>query len=151
MNHDQNLGQVMSSDVISVAPNQSIQEAATLMAEHNLGSLPVVQNGELVGIITDRDITLRSTAHGGDTHTSCSECMSSSIVSCESTMDVHEAATIMAQNQIRRLPVVENGKLVGMVALGDIATNEAYADEAEEALSDISLKEGQQTYDDLQP
>ncbi|MFC7060313.1 CBS domain-containing protein [Halobacillus seohaensis] len=140
MTQYQNLGQMMSKNIISVAPNQSLQEAAAMMEQHNLGALPVVvQNGQLMGILTDRDITLRSTAHGMDGHTQCSECMTSSLVSGRPDMDVHEAATMMGEKQIRRLPVVENEKLVGMVALGDFATNNIYANEAGQALSSISV------------
>ena len=111
MTQNQNLRQIMSENVVSVDPNQSLQEAAALMEQHNLGALPVVMNGKLVGILTDRDITLRSTAHGKDGHTPCSECMTSSIISGRPDMEVHEAATMMGENQIRRLPVVENDQL----------------------------------------
>ncbi|WP_090395934.1 CBS domain-containing protein [Natribacillus halophilus] len=131
---------MMSSNVIFVDPSQSIQEAAAMMEQHNIGSLPVVQNGELLGILTDRDITLRSTAHGKDGHTHCSECMSPDAVSGRTDMDVHEAATIMGENQVRRLPIVENGQVVGVVALGDFALNEIYANEAEQALAKISVR-----------
>ncbi|WP_431799988.1 CBS domain-containing protein [Halobacillus andaensis] len=139
MTQSQNLGQIMSKNVVSVEPNQSLQEAAALMEQHNLGALPVVQNGKLMGILTDRDITLRSTAHGKDGHTQCSECMTSAIISGRPDMEVHEAATMMGKNQIRRLPVVENDQLVGMIALGDFATNNIYANEAGQALSSISV------------
>ncbi|TCP29311.1 CBS domain-containing protein [Scopulibacillus darangshiensis] len=135
----QKLGSIMTSNVISVAPNQSIKEAAELMSQYNVGSLPVVENGQLRGMITDRDITLRSTAKGGQENTSVSQCMTSqNLVSGTSEMDVHEASEIMAQNQIRRLPVVDNNKMVGMVSLGDFATQNDYQNEAGEALTNIS-------------
>jgi CBS domain-containing protein len=135
------LRNLMSSNVVAVTPEQSIQEAASLMSQYNIGCLPVVQNGQLAGVITDRDITLRSTATGGNGQTPVSQCMSStSLVSGSPDMDAHEAAQLMAQHQIRRLPVVEqNGQVVGMVALGDLATQNIYANEAGQALSGISV------------
>ena len=140
MAQNQNLGSMMARNVVSIDPTQTIQEAAALMEQHNIGSLPVVQNGQLMGMITDRDITLRSTAHGKDGHTHCQDCMSREPVSGGTEMDVHDAATLMGENQIRRLPIVENGELVGVVALGDFALNEIYANEAEQALAKISIK-----------
>lgn len=134
----QTLRDVMTTNVVSVSPQQTVQEAARLMKEHNVGSLPVVENGQLKGIITDRDITVRATAQGKEDETLVAEVMTSSTVEASPDMDVHQAAQLMAQHQIRRLPVVENNRLVGMVALGDLATREIYQDEAQEALSDIS-------------
>ncbi len=134
----QNLSQLMSKDVISVNPQQSIHEAAALMKEHNVGSIPVVENGQLRGIITDRDITLRSTAEGSSSDVPVQDCMSTNLTVASSTMDAHEAAQLMSQHQIRRLPVVDNGQLVGMVAIGDLANEAIYQNEAGEALSDIS-------------
>ncbi|WP_188498025.1 CBS domain-containing protein [Pullulanibacillus pueri] len=129
----------MTKNVVSVTPNQSIEEAAQLMSQNNIGALPVVENGQLRGIITDRDITLRSTAKGGNEKAKVSECMSNqNLVSGTTTMDVNEAAQIMAQHQIRRLPVVDNQQLVGMVALGDLATEQETQQEAGQALNTIS-------------
>ena len=140
MAQNQHLSQLMSKNVISVSPNQTVQEAASLMSQYNIGSLPVVENGQLKGIITDRDITLRSTANGMDGQTPVSQCMSSgNLVSGRPDMDAHEAAQLMASQQIRRLPVVDNDQVVGMVALGDLAAQNIYADEAGQALSDISV------------
>ncbi|HET7580343.1 MAG TPA: CBS domain-containing protein [Bacillales bacterium] len=136
----QQLSELMSQNVVSVSPDQSLQEAASLMNQYNIGALPVVENGKLCGVITDRDITLRSTAQGKDGQTSVSECMSSTdLVSGRSDMDPHEAAQLMAQRQIRRLPVVDNDQVVGMVALGDLAAQNVYANEAGQALSGISV------------
>lgn len=140
--HDmaRNLNEIMTSDVVTIKESQTVQEAAALMSEYNIGSLPVINNnGEIVGIITDRDITLRTTAQGEHPQTLVSEVMTAQqIVSGTPNMDVHEAADLMAKHQIRRLPVVENGQIVGMVALGDLATENIYANEAGEALQSIS-------------
>lgn len=136
----QQLRNFMTSNVYTVNDTQSIQEAAALMSEHNIGSLPVVdQHGSIVGMITDRDITLRSTAQGEAAQTPVSQVMTAQqVVQGTPEMDAHEAAQLMAQQQIRRLPVVENGQIVGMVALGDLAVDNQLENEAGEALSDIS-------------
>lgn len=136
----QHLNELMSKDVITVSPQQSIQEAAALMKEHGFGSIPVVENGQLRGIITDRDITMRSTAEGNSANVPVQECMSTNLTVASSSMDAHEAAQMMADHQIRRLPVVDNGQLVGMIAIGDLAVEQVYQNEAGEALSDISHK-----------
>ncbi|WP_078593094.1 CBS domain-containing protein [Evansella clarkii] len=130
---------LMSTNVVSVSPQQSIQEAAALMDQNDIGAIPVVENGQVRGILTDRDITLRATARGLAAHSPVSQCMSEGLKVADANMDIHEAARIMGENQIRRLPVVENGQLVGMLAIGDLARQNIYQDEAEEALSNISV------------
>jgi CBS domain-containing protein len=136
----QSLKDIMSDSVITIKESQTVQEAAELMSQYNIGSIPVVNSsGQLAGIITDRDITLRTTAQGENPRTPVSEVMTAqTIVQGTPDMDVHQAADLMAQQQIRRLPVVENGHVVGMVALGDIAVQDQFANEAEEALQSIS-------------
>lgn len=134
------LRQIMTSNVVTVNENQSVQEAAALMSEYNIGSIPVVNsNKQIVGMITDRDITLRTTAQGENAQTPVSQVMTAQqIVQGTPDMDVHEAANLMAEQQIRRLPIVENGQITGMVALGDLAVQNQYANEAEQALQSIS-------------
>lgn len=134
------LRNVMTSDVVTVKDTQTVQEAAALMSEHNIGSIPVVNSrGDMVGIITDRDITLRTTAQGEGTQTPVSEVMTAQqVVQATPDMDVQQAAQLMAQQQIRRLPVVENGKIIGMVSLGDLAVDNMSDEAAGEALSNIS-------------
>ncbi len=134
------LREIMTSNVVTINETQSVQEAAALMSQHNIGSVPVVNNnGQMVGIVTDRDITLRTTAQGESAQTPVSQVMTAQkIVQGTPDMDVHEAANLMAQQQIRRLPVVENGQVTGMVALGDLAVQNQYANEAEQALQNIS-------------
>lgn len=134
------LRDIMTSNVVTVNETQSVQDAAALMSQHNIGAIPVVNNsGQMVGIVTDRDITLRTTAQGQNAQTPVSQVMTSQqIVQGTPDMDVHEASNLMAQQQIRRLPVIENGQLAGMVALGDLAVQNQYANEAEQALQNIS-------------
>lgn len=135
----QKLGDIMTKNVISVSPEQTIEEAAQLMSQNNVGSLPVVENGQLKGIITDRDITLRSTAKGGNEKAKVSDCMSSQqMVTGSPQMDTQEAAQMMSQHQIRRMPVIDQNHMVGMVSLGDLATEHETQNEAGQALNNIS-------------
>ncbi|MFD1738988.1 CBS domain-containing protein [Bacillus salitolerans] len=130
---------IMTENVATVSSSQTIKEAAELMSQYNVGSIPVVENGQVIGMVTDRDITIRSTAQGLGSSTPVSQVMTTAIVQGNPYMNIEEAASLMAQKQIRRLPIVENNQLVGMVALGDIATNEMFDEEAEEALTNISI------------
>ncbi|MCO7176103.1 CBS domain-containing protein [Sporolactobacillus kofuensis] len=138
----QKISDVMSKDVICCSPEQSVKDVAELMSTHNIGSIPVTDNGRFEGIITDRDITLRSTAKGKDSdQMTVFDCMSShTLTSGTPDMDVQEAARLMADHQIRRLPIVENGRVIGIVSLGDLATESQYDHEAEKALSGISAQ-----------
>lgn len=132
------VNEIMTKNVVSVSSQQTIREAAQLMKEHNIGAIPVIDKGRLKGIVTDRDITVRSTANSMDANTPVSECMSTDVTVVEANMAVQEAASLMAAHQVRRLPVVENNRVVGMIALGDLAEQEVFQNEAGEALSSIS-------------
>ncbi|MEI3614191.1 CBS domain-containing protein [Pseudogracilibacillus sp. SO30301A] len=136
----QQLRNIMSSNVVTVNESQTVQEAAELMSQYNIGSIPVLNSsGQMAGIITDRDITLRATSQGEGAQTPISQVMTAQqVVQGSPEMDVQEAAQLMAQQQIRRLPVVENGQIVGMVALGDLAVDNLSNEAAGEALSNIS-------------
>jgi len=130
---------IMSTDIACIGIEDSIQKAAQLMKRYDVGSIPVCRQGEVIGILTDRDIALRSVAEGQDTnHQTVGDVMSPDLVMGEPDMNVHEAAQMMSQNQIRRLPIVSNGHLVGIVALGDISLEPELQDDAEIALHDIS-------------
>lgn len=133
------LKQLMTSEVRSCSPEDNLSEAARIMSEVNCGAVPVVEGQKVVGIITDRDIVLRAVAQGKDGQkTKIRECMTSSVIHCPPDTDAHRAASLMAERQIRRLPVVENDRLVGIVALGDLATQQIHVNEAGDALSSIS-------------
>jgi len=113
---------IMTSDVAALAPSNTIAEVAQQMRMLNVGSIPLVQNERLVGVITDRDIVLRVVADGLDPHQERAELhMSRDPLTIAPEATVEEAAQIMARAQIRRLPVVEGGRLVGYLALGDLA------------------------------
>ena len=131
---------LMNSAVVSITPEESAALAARLLSRHDLGSLPVCgQNGRLVGIVTDRDIITRCVAAGEDpSRVPVQDIMSRAPVTIAPGDDIHAAARQMAARQVRRLPVVEGGNVVGMVSLGDLARNHRCDTEAAEALSDIS-------------
>ncbi|MBU5677032.1 CBS domain-containing protein [Alkaliphilus sp. MSJ-5] len=134
-----NVRDVMTNKIYAALPNASITEVAKKMKELNVGSIPVCDNQDQpIGIITDRDIVLRGVVEGLDNTSSVSDIMSKGIVSVTPDTHVHEAARIMGENQVRRLPVIENGKIVGMVSIGDLAVTNIYENEAGEALSNIS-------------
>jgi CBS domain-containing protein len=114
---------VMTSDVRIASPNQTIREAASAMAEADVGSLPVGENDRLVGMITDRDIVLRAVAQGRDPKTPIRDVMTDHIEYCFEDDDVGSAAETMANLGVRRLAVLNRDKrLVGIVALSNIAS-----------------------------
>ena len=132
--------EIMTTKVAFVNPDDKIVEAAKLMQKYNVGSVPVCEKDDsLVGIITDRDIVVRNIAAGNDPFsTAVSSVMTPAVQSVGPDAGMDEATRLMADYQVRRLPVVENSKLVGIVALADIATDNRVDTEASEALAEIS-------------
>jgi CBS domain-containing protein len=131
----------MTEDPRSISASASVVEAARLMREQHIGSLPITDDKQLVGMITDRDITTRVVAEAADpTTTSVEDVYSRDLISVEPDEDLEEALQLMARHQLRRLPVVENGRLVGIVAQADIALtqNEKKTGELVEAISEPS-------------
>jgi CBS domain-containing protein len=130
---------IMTKSVAYVNPGTSVVEAAQLMQKHNVGSVPVCDQSGVVGIVTDRDIVVRNVAHGKNPQsTPVSDVMTSKVTTVNPEMDINDISGLMSGQQVRRLPVVENNKLVGIVALGDMAADYRSDSEASEALSDIS-------------
>ena len=129
---------LMSTSVSCVRPETSINQAAKQMRQENVGSLPVCDDlGHVLGIITDRDIVVRSVSvEAGPSK--AKEVMSRNPVAASPDMTTHEAALLMAKYQVRRLPVVDHGRLVGFLSMADIARKSIYVDEAGDALSAIS-------------
>jgi CBS domain-containing protein len=116
----------MTEDPRSIGASASVVEAAQLMRQQHIGSLPVTEDERLVGMITDRDITTRVVAESAVPETtSVGDVYSRDLISVESNKDLEEALRLMARHQVRRLPVVESGRLVGMVAQADIALKES--------------------------
>ena len=134
----------MTRDVRIASPSQTLREAAQLMAELDVGVLPVGENDRLVGMITDRDIAVRGVARGLDPERSVREVMTDSVRYCFADQSLEEVSRNMGDIQVRRLPVVDRDKrLVGIISLSDIAHGDGAVDEAGEALRDISQPGGE--------
>jgi len=137
------VAEAMTRDVRVARPDQSIQEAARMMADVDAGILPVGEGDRLVGMITDRDIAIRAVAEGKGPQTPIRDVMSPEVKYCFEDDDTDEVARNMAEIQVRRLPVVNRDKrLVGIIALGDLAVMEG-GRVAGEAVSGISQPGGQ--------
>ncbi|MCD9026547.1 CBS domain-containing protein [Cohnella silvisoli] len=139
------IADIMSDDCVTVTPQDNIYQVAMLMKDHDIGFVPVIEGRKLVGVVTDRDLVIRGYADKLSDSTSVREVLTEDVQTVSSNMSVDEAATIMASSQIRRLPVVDDGQLMGVVSLGDLAVREIFVNEAGEALSDIS-EHGNQTF-----
>ncbi|WP_055666851.1 CBS domain-containing protein [Desnuesiella massiliensis] len=130
---------IMTQNVASLEPKDSVERAAQLMKEHDIGALPVCDNNNVIGIITDRDIVLRTISEGKSPKSvSVREVMTSNPVIGRPDMNVEDATRIMGERQIRRLPVVEENTMVGIVSLGDLAVEPRAKSEANETLKEIS-------------
>ena len=130
---------IMTHSVVSIDPAESVEVAARTMTQYNIGALPVCANGKLCGMLTDRDIVIRClAANRQPANTSVRQIMTQQVTSVRPDMETGVAAHLMGRLQIRRLPVVADGKLCGMVSLGDMAVREETAIDASDALSDVS-------------
>lgn len=133
------VSEVMSSEVESVSRITKIADAARTMRDSNVGFLPVVDNGKLVGVITDRDITVRVVAEGRDpAATPVDRFYTPGPITIGPDASVEQAAELMGREQIRRLLVIENGNIVGVLSLGDVAVKEKDEKEVGEVLSQVS-------------
>lgn len=132
------VNEIMSKDCVTVTLQDNIYEAALKMKQHDIGIIPVVEGDKLLGLVTDRDLVLRGFAEKREGSTKIEQVYSQKVKTISSQTTVDEAAKIMANEQVRRLPIVDNGKLVGIVALGDLAVVDKFENEATDALSEIS-------------
>jgi CBS domain-containing protein len=134
----QTIADIMTRDVQLIGPEDTLQLAAQLMDQLNVGSLPVCSGRELLGMVTDRDITVRGTALGLDPATACvSDVMSRGTEFCTEDQDSQEVLRLMGNAQVRRLPVIDvDRRLVGIVSLGDLATRQPGP--VDDAVRDIS-------------
>ena len=134
------LREVMTNPVIRIHPGETVGVAARMLEHYNIGSLPVCgSDGRLCGLVTDRDLVTRCLAAGKSPGTtSVREVMTGNLIWADPDMDAVQAASLMGRAQIRRLPVLENGKLCGMVSLGDLALRQETEYDAGDALTEIS-------------
>lgn len=140
----------MSTEIVCIKDDASLLQAAHIMRKNNIGCIPVCDdNGHLKGIITDRDIIVRALARclsdSSKSHSVNEICsgdiMSTNVISVSPDTSIHEAALLLAHYKIRRLPVTEASRIVGMISLGDIAVKPVHIDEAGDALSAISISD----------
>lgn len=134
------LREVMTNPVIRIHPDESVAVAARTLTHYNIGALPVCgSDGRMCGLVTDRDIVTRCLASGrSPSATTVRDVMTSHVICARPDMDAALAAGLMGREQIRRLPVTENGRLCGMVSLGDLAVKEESSIDAGDALTEIS-------------
>ena len=137
------VSEVMTSDVQTVSPDQTAREAAAFMLRAEAGSIPVTEGEKVVGMITDRDIAVRGVAEGRGPDTPVRDLMTDHIICARADDNVDDIARRMSEEQVRRLPVLdEDDRLCGIVSLGDLA-REARGEEAHQALEGVSQPGGQ--------
>ena len=134
------LRDIMTNPVIRIHPEETVAVASRTLARYNIGSLPVCgSDGRMCGVITDRGVVTRGLAAGrSPTSTAVRDVMTANVICGRPDMDTAAAAGLMGREQVRRLPVLENGKLCGMVSRGDLALEEQTSYDAGEALTEIS-------------
>ena len=134
------LKEIMSRSVIPVDPEETLDVAARTFTHYNIGALPVCRkDGTLCGMLTDRDLVTRClAANRKPENTRVKDIMTARVISAQPDMEVSVAAHLMGRQQIRRLPITENGKLCGMVSLGDLAVREESVMDAADALAEVS-------------
>jgi CBS domain-containing protein len=132
------ISEVMTRDVKTVRPDQTAKDAAGFMLSEDAGSMPVSEDGRLIGMITDRDIAVRGVAKGHGPDTPVRELMTDDIICAREMDDVEEVATKMSRAQVRRMPVLDSSdRICGIVSLGDLS-READRQSADEALQGVS-------------
>ena len=134
------LRDVMTSPAIQISADESVEVAARHFTHYNIGVMPVCdRRGNLCGVVTDRDLVTRCLASNqSPADTTVRQVMTRQVFTADTEMDVAVAAHLMGRKQIRRLPVTDQGKICGMVSLGDLAIREETAPDAVDALADIS-------------
>ena len=132
--------EIMTNRVVRIHPEECVAVAARQLAQNNIGAMPVCGNdGRVLGVVTDRDLVTRCLASNRSPEkTRVREVMTGAVISATPDMSVAMAASLMGHKQVRRLPVVENGQLCGMVSLGDLANREESSYDAADALATIS-------------
>jgi CBS domain-containing protein len=129
---------IMTDDVECCSLLDNVYEVAVKMKELNVGAIPIVDSEKLVGMITDRDIVLRCIAEKHPASSKVEDIMSNDLITISADANSREAVRLMAEHQIRRLPVVEGDRLIGIVSLGDFAVRKLTDEQAKQALTEIS-------------
>ncbi|MDG5472853.1 CBS domain-containing protein [Jeotgalibacillus sp. ET6] len=131
-----NVREVMTDEVISCEKTDSVAQVAKIMKDHNIGILPVLDQGRAIGMISDRDVVIRGVAEHKEEQVD--QVMTHQVISVKPDTNSKEAAALMAEHQVRRLPVIEGSKVIGMVSLGDLSISTQSNEQAGDALTDIS-------------
>jgi len=135
--------EVMTRPLATCAPDANVTDVAAIMRDRDIGDVLIVEDGKLRGIVTDRDLTLQAlTGQADPQQTPISKYMSTKIVTGESTWDLTQVSSVMAEHQIRRLPIMQDGKLVGIISLGDVARYEDQNHVVAKSLQAISEPQG---------
>ncbi|MGB6408673.1 MAG: CBS domain-containing protein [Planococcus donghaensis] len=113
---------IMTKDVETCMPESTLQEVASMMREINVGAIPICEKGRLVGIVTDRDIVVRGMAEQLPSDTAIAEILSEEVITGTTDLSTEQAAELMAEHKIRRLPIVENDRMIGIISWCDLAT-----------------------------
>jgi CBS domain-containing protein len=129
---------IMEKDCVTVTLQDNVYEIAVKMKQHDIGFIPVVEGKKLIGVVTDRDLVIRGYAEKREGSAAVKQVMTDNVQTIDASTSIDEAAKLMAEQQIRRLPVVDKGELVGIVAIGDLAVRDKFENEAGQALSQIS-------------
>ncbi len=134
------VSEIMSRQVIGISPDETVEVAARQLSHYNIGALPVCDSeGKVCGLVTDRDLVTRClAANRSPAQTKVREIMTNQVISVKPDMQTADAAQLMGMRQVRRLPVTQDGKICGMLSLGDLASAEECTEEATNALSDIT-------------
>ncbi|MGG3800283.1 CBS domain-containing protein [Metabacillus fastidiosus] len=134
----QRVKEIMSDKVEYCTPLDNVYEVAVKMKDLNVGAIPIVDEEKLVGMITDRDLVVRGIAEKKPGSNQVTNVMSDQLITINPDTSVNDAAKLMAEHQIRRLPVTQEGRLVGMISLGDLSLNSKSDEQAGSALTEIS-------------
>jgi CBS domain-containing protein len=131
--------QIMTEAVVTAPPNATVRQVAALMRDRNVGSVVVIDgSGRPVGMVTDRDLTVDVLAEGADDTMAVEDCATAPVVTGDSDMDLDEAAALMVSHRIRRLPVMDEGELAGIVTLDDIAVRTGNLEVAQQMTAEVA-------------
>ena len=135
--------EIMTRNVKTASREMTLREVATLMRDGDMGAMPVVEDGKLVGIVTDRDIVVRAIADGKDASTAIGDVMTTEVFAARENDFVFEAIRLMGDRQVRRVPIINDaGELVGIIAMADVALETEDEREIAETLEEISSGAG---------
>ena len=135
----QKVAALMTENLQTASSQDNVFQIAEKMSSYDVGAIPICEQNQLIGIVTDRDIAIRLVAQKLPPSTPVREIMTSEVITIQPEQSIEEASKLMAKYQIRRLPVTKDGMLIGMIAIGDLATHQLHDEKAKQALEKISV------------